>query len=93
MSRDVEVSGAGECVSGGDCRADCVVLWWGVALTADNRGNRILRVGVDDVPDWVIVTEAFGVTGLTGGCVAGGGTGSDAAGIGGSDDTGGEGAC
>jgi hypothetical protein len=45
------VSGAGENVNGGDCRAGSVKLEWVVALTADNRGNRILRVGVDDVPD------------------------------------------
>lgn len=90
------VSGAGESVSGGDCRVGNVKLECVVALTADNRGNRILRVGVDDVPDLVIVTEALGVTGLGGDCVTdggGGGTGSDTGGIGGSDGTGGEGAC
>ena len=44
----------------------------------------------------MIVTEAFGVTGLREECVAGGGGaggGSNTAGIGGSDGTGGEGAC
>lgn len=45
------MSGAGECVSGGDCRTGSVKLEWVVALTADNRGNRILRVGVEDAPD------------------------------------------
>lgn len=69
-----------------------------MALTVDNRGNRILSVGVDDVPDCVIVTEAFGVMGLTQNCVTGGsgagggGTGSNTAGIGGFDGAGGEGA-
>jgi hypothetical protein len=33
------------------------------ALTALSRGNRIFNVGVADWADWVIVTEALGVTG------------------------------
>lgn len=45
------MSGAGEGARWGDCRVGSVELEWVVALTADNRGNRILRVGVDDVPD------------------------------------------
>lgn len=58
-------SGAGEILEG-DCDVGRARVDWAVVLTADNRGNRILRVGVEVAPDWVIVTEGFGVEGGAG---------------------------
>lgn len=40
-------------------------------LTTDNRGNRILRVGVEVASEWVIVTDGFGVKGGVGFSAAG----------------------
>lgn len=86
-------SGAGDILDDGDCGAEAAKLA-AAALTADNRGSRIFRVGVEEVLDWVMVMDALDVGGAfdagpsegidaTGGTrLASGATGVGTAGVG-----------